>query len=91
MGFKLLKHSNNPFKVNGQTFGIAEHRTVIPNGPTMVSYSLLERSDSGGWEKLDEWRLIEIKEATGADWDGKEEYQQVSVDYIKSVAEDFYA
>lgn len=91
MAHDLVNHDDNPFKVNGQTFGVEQHRTVIPNGPTAVSFSLLERSDSGGWEQLDTWKLGDIKDETGLDWDSREKYEEISVRYIQSVAEEFYA
>lgn len=91
MSHSLLKHSDNPFKINGTTFAVEDHRTPIPNAGTMVSFSLLERDDDGGWNQLDKWDLGELRDATGRDLEGRDEYEDAAVEYLQEVAEDFYA
>lgn len=92
MSPSLLKHSDNPFKVNGTTFGIEETRTPIPNGPTLVNYKLLEKSSEGGWNELDTWKYGEIKDEIGVDdWESKQERHDDIVAHLTQVADDYYA
>lgn len=87
MDFDLVEHSDNPFSVNGTTYGVQENKTVIPNGPAKISYSVLMLTDDG-WTQLDKIDLVDIK--SEREYGEKYDRVDVAVEYIQDfVAENF--
>lgn len=66
--------------------------TPIPNGPTLVTFKLLERSDDAGWEVLDEFKSDDVKEEFNIEeFDDVGDRDNTVLQYAIDVVNEYYA
>lgn len=90
MSYSLLEHSDNPFEIDGEEFGVSVYKEPIPNGPMVVTFILVERDSAGEWRKIDKWGLGTVEDELDESWDTQEEYEDAGVRFLKEKAAEKY-